>query len=206
MVTLLHLDSSGQSESSVTRKLSSHFAEKWQEANPGGRVIYRDLTSTNVPFASEALIFAMNTPPEKLTAAQKLLLALPDELAKELLEADTYVLGVPMYNFSVPAVFKAYLDTIVRAGITFSFEGGYPQGLLKNKKVFVVSASGSDFSQPPLSSMDFLEPYIRAIFSFIGLTDVTFFKANGHNEAEKSASLSTAKSSISSHFQPVVVS
>ena len=203
MATLLHLDSSAQNETSVTRRLTSHYAENWRQANPNGRIIYRDLTETKLPFASEALIFAMNTPPENLTAAQKLLLALPDELAKELIEADTYVFGAPMYNFSIPANFKAYIDAIVRPGLTFSFEGGAPKGLLTNKKAIVVTASGGDYSQPPMKNMDHLEPYLRSIFGFIGITDVKFVKAHGHDPATKEVTEKNAQSIINGYFQPV---
>lgn len=203
MATLLQIDSSGLSEASITRRLSAHYAEKWKEAHPNGKITYRNLTETNVPFATEALIFAMNTPPDKLTAAQKLLLSLPDELMKELLEADTYVIGAPMYNFSIPAILKAYIDAIVRPGLTFSFEGGRPQGLLKNKKLIVLTASGGDYSEQPMKSMDFLEPYLRGVFGFIGITDITFVKAHGNDPETKATTEASAKAAIDQLFQAV---
>ncbi|MBX9952464.1 MAG: NAD(P)H-dependent oxidoreductase [Candidatus Obscuribacterales bacterium] len=203
MATLLQIDSSGLSDSSTTRKLSAHYADKWKEANPNGKIIQRNLSETNVPFATEALIFAMNTAPDKLTSSQKLLLSLPDELMKELLEAETYVIGAPMYNFSIPAILKAYIDAIVRPGLTFSYDGGKPKGLLKNKKVIVVTASGGDYSQAPMKNMDFVEPYLRTIFGFIGITDVTFVKAHGNDPQTKSATESAAKTAIDALFQRV---
>lgn len=181
MATLLHLDSSGQNEASVSRKLSAHYAKTWQEANPSGRIIYRDLTASNLPFLDNERIVALNTPAEHLTAEQKKLNSLPDELMAELQSADVLAIGLPMYNFSAPAVFKAWIDLIVRAGMTYSFAGGRPEGLLKNKKVVILSASGSDFSQGPYKQYDFLEPWVRTIFGFIGLTDVTVIKSYGTN-------------------------
>lgn len=203
MATLLQIDSSGLSDASITRRLSAHYAEKWKEAHPNGKIIHRNLSETNVPFATESLIFAMNTPPDKLTSAQKLLLSLPDELMKELLEADTYVIGAPMYNFSIPAILKAYIDAIVRPGLTFTFEGGKPQGLLKDKKVIVVTASGGDYSQQPMKSMDFIEPYLRTIFGFIGVTDITFVKAHGNDPETKAATETVAKAAIDGLLQTV---
>lgn len=203
MSTLLRIDSSGLSDTSVTRGLTSHYAHKWQEAHPNGKIINRNLSETNVPFATESLIFAMNTPEDKLTAAQKLLLSLPDELMKELLEADTYVIGAPMYNFSIPAILKAYIDAIVRPGRTFTFEGGKPQGLLKSKKVVVVTASAGDYSQEPLKGMDFVEPYLRGVLGFIGITDITFVKAYGKDPETKAATEAAAKATIDQLFQAV---
>ena len=203
MATLLQIDSSGLSKTSVTRRLSAEFTKKWLEANPGAKVVHRDLLETKLPFANEALIFAMNTPPEDLTAAQKMLLALPDEFMKELQEADTLVIGAPMYNFSIPAALKAYIDAIVRPGLTFSFEGGYPKGLLKNKSAIIVTASGGDYSQPPMKAMDYVEPYLRSILGFIGITDVTFVKAHGNDPDTKSATEQLAIGEINNYFNLV---
>jgi len=205
MATLLQIDSSGQNEASITRRLSAFFAHKWKEANPEGRVIYRNLLETEIPYATEALIIAMNTPPETLSEKQKQLLAQPDVLMNEIQAADTYVFGVPMYNFSVPAIFKTYIDAIVRPGLTFSFAGGAPQGLLKNKKAIVITASGGDYSQEPMKNMDFVEPFIRVIFSFMGITEVTFIKAHGNDPATKASSEALAKSNIELLFQPAAI-
>jgi len=134
-------------------------------------------------FVDEQLVGAFYTPAEQQSAAQKQILEISDQLIAELLAADTWVFGVPMYNFSVPAVFKAYVDQIVRVGKTFSYATGKPEGLFRNKKLYVVTASGADYSSGPYSEMDFVEPYIRAIFGFLGITDITFIKANGTDEA-----------------------
>lgn len=201
MATLLHLDSSGQRESSITRRLTAFYASEWHKANPEGTTIYRNLNNTKLPFVTEELITAIYTPTEALNEQQKRLLDLPNQLMFEILEADTYVFGVPMYNFSVPAIFKAYIDAIVRPGLTFSYEGGTPKGLLKNKKVIVVTASGGNYSDGPMKNMDFVEPYLRAVFGFIGITDVTFIKAHGNDEATKAATEKIAEGAIISTLQ-----
>lgn len=163
MANLLHLDSSAKGSMSVTRPLTQYFAELWQEKHRDGKVVYRDLLKSELKFVNDEIVGAYYTAPDQLTAQQKTTLAKSDELIKELVEADTYVFGVPMYNFSVPAVFKAYVDLIVRVGQTFVFEEGRPKGLLQNKSLIVITSSGADYSEAPWKAMDFVEPYLRAI-------------------------------------------
>lgn len=196
MSTLLHIDSSGKSTFSVTQPLTAYFAEKWKQATPGGKIIYRHLGDSNLQFLNAEVITGFNTPSEKLSEEQKSLLKQSDELLAELEAADIYLFGVPMYNFSVPAVFKAYIDLVVRANKTFSFAGGAPKGLLANKKLVVVTASGADYSSGPAKAMDFIEPYVRAIMTFIGVTDITFIKAHGTNPEAINASSEQAKRAI----------
>jgi|AGTN01.3.fsa_nt_gi Acyl carrier protein phosphodiesterase len=200
MATLLHMDSSAQSANSVTRRLTAQYANSWKEANPGGRVTYRDLTTSGIIFLSNEHLAAFQAPEESLSAAQKELLRFPDELMNELLSADTLVIGAPMYNFTVPAVLKGWIDLIVRPGLTYSFAGGFPQGLLKNKKAVIVTASGSDYSQPQMKSFDYLEPYLRAILGFIGITEVTFVKSHGTNPEVIAISSSLALEAIEREF------
>jgi len=117
------------------------------------------------------------------------------------MEADTYVIGAPMYNFSVPAVLKAYIDMIVRAGITFKYStGGSFEGLLKGKKAIVVTASGADFTPPEMKGYDFVEPYLRAILGFIGITDVTFVKSHGTKPEVIEANSKLAQAEIDNIF------
>jgi FMN-dependent NADH-azoreductase len=101
-----------------------------------------------------------------------------------------------MYNFSVPAVFKAFIDLSVIAGKTFSYENGVPKGLLRDKKAYVVTSSGGNYDLAPMAQMNFLEPYLRTIFGFLGVTDMTFFKVQGHSEEEIAASLASARKEI----------
>jgi FMN-dependent NADH-azoreductase len=205
MTKLLHLDSSGKGSLSTTRPLTRYFATKWKEANHSGEVIYRDLAESDLPFVSGELVGAFYAPPDQLSSDQKKLLVQPDQLFSELQSADVYIFGVPLYNFAVPASFKAYIDLIVRPGKTFSFDGGIPKGLLSNKKAFIVTATGGDYSQEPMKSLDFVEPYVRAILGFIGVTDVTFIRAQGTNPEVISKTSSLAKTSIDAVFQPAAV-
>jgi len=203
MSKLLHLDSSGRGSLSITQPLTAHFASKWKESNPGGQVIHRDLAESDLQFVNAELVAAFNTPQDQLTQQQKDLMAQSNSLVSELYDADVYVFGVPMYNFSIPALFKAYIDLIVRAGKTFSYEGGRPNGLLKNKKLYVVTASGGDYRAEPMKSLDFLEPYVRTILNFIGIADITFIKAYGHDAETVSATTKAAKDSIDTIFRTV---
>jgi FMN-dependent NADH-azoreductase len=205
MIKLLHLDSSGRGELSVSKPLTAYFAKKWKEANPSGQVIYRDLMESRPPFVNAEIAIAINTPDDKLTPKQKDLLVLSDAFISELREADIYVFGVPMYNFGVPAIFKAYIDLAVRAGKTFRYESGKPKGLLANKKLVVINASGGDYSAEPAKKLDFVEPYMRAIMNFVGITDITFIKAPGHNPEMIAASSKAAKDTIDALFQPVAM-
>lgn len=203
MATLLHLDSSGKGSLSVTQPLTAYFAQRWQEANPSGRVVYRHLGESNLQFVNAGLVGAYYTPGDKQTDEQKKLLEQSDHLISELFAADVYVFGIPMYNFSVPAVFKAYIDLVVRAGKTFSYEGGRPNGLLANKRLFVITASGGDYTSEPMKAMDFVEPYVRAIMGFTGVHDITFIKAHGTHPEAITATSEAAKQSIDQLLQPV---
>jgi FMN-dependent NADH-azoreductase len=180
MSTLLHIDSSPLADASITRRLSSEFVQTWKEANPKGEVITRDLTKTNFTGIDAQWIGAVYSPPDSLTTVQRELLALSDTLIAELQRADEWVLGVPMHNFSVPTVLKLWLDQIVRAGKTFAYLNGAPTGLLKNKKAHFVIASGGVYDPgSPLASLDFVQPYLRTIFGFMGVTDTSFHSASG---------------------------
>jgi FMN-dependent NADH-azoreductase len=185
MSTLLHIDSSARGERSVSRELTHDFANAWQKAHPGGEIIYRDLGRKPVPLMSETMIVANFTPPNALSAELREALAISDELISELETANEYVFGVPMYNFSVPAAFKAYIDQIVRVGRTFAVdESGY-KGLVLGKKATVITSSGGVYrTGSPAAPYNLQEPWIRSILGFIGITDVEFIVADGLSEVE----------------------
>ncbi len=172
MAHLLHIDASPRADRSHSRKLSREFVEAWVAAHPGDTVTYRDLGHNPVPLVSEAWIAAVYTPPEAQTAETRELLRVSDEMIEELMVADVYVFGVPMYNFGVPAGFKAYIDQVVRAGRTFLVPGY--EGLLKNKKMFLAMAAGQDYAVGmPMADYNYVLPYLRAVFGFLGVTDMT---------------------------------
>ncbi|MBD2729610.1 FMN-dependent NADH-azoreductase [Nostoc sp. FACHB-892] len=171
---LLHLDSSPRGERSISRSLTQQFVTLWKQMHPDVPVIYRDLGRYPVPVIDEAWITAAFCPPAQLTPALESALMISDELIAELLAANLYIFGIPMYNYSVPASFKAYIDQIVRVRRTFVVGANGYEGLLNDKKALVITTRGGSYAGEPL---DFQEPYLRAVFDFIGVADVTFIHA-----------------------------
>jgi FMN-dependent NADH-azoreductase len=198
MAHILHIDASPRSERSISRNLSKEFVTRWKAVHPKDTIIYRDLGHQSVPYVDESWIAAAFTPPTEHSPELAAALRTSDELVDELLSADRYVFGVPMYNFNVPAVFKAYIDQIVRAGRTFAVGPDGLSGLVQGKKLLVIAASGSVFRPgTPFESYNFHEPYLRTVFGFIGITDVTFINADGLNGSEaREKSLAEAQAAI----------
>jgi FMN-dependent NADH-azoreductase len=180
MATLLHIDSSPLGEGSISRRLSQEFVDQWKQLHPEGEVITRDLTATDLRPINAEWIAAAYTPESARAPRQKEVLSLSDELIAELEAADEYVFGVPMHNFSVPSTLKLWIDQIARAGKTFSYTSNGPTGLLKGKKATFLTASGGVYTgDTPLVSLNFVEPYLRSTFGFLGVTDTTFINAGG---------------------------
>ena len=177
MSTLLKIDVSPRGDYSVSRKLSAEYATQWQAAHPDGKVVVRDLVKTDLPFVDMPWIAGAYSTPDQHTPEQKAAIKVSDDLVAELLAADQIVLATPMYNFNVPAALKAYIDHIVRVGVTFS--SSY-EGLAKGKKLALIIASGSDYA--PGSHMESYNAetgYLKQVFGFIGITDVTTVHAGG---------------------------
>ena len=173
---LLHIDSSARS-GSVTRRLTAKFAEEWRANHPAGEVIRRDLSTTALPLITDDWS-ATQIDPSKLSPSQRSYLSTSDALIAEVLAADIIVIGAPMYNFAIPSVLKAWIDQVVRIGKTVTYGAHGPQGLLGNKKLVVVTARGGAYAKSTHGEkLDFQEPYLRHIFGFIGITDVTFIHA-----------------------------
>lgn len=197
--TLLDINSSPLGNASVTRQLTNEFVENWKQANPDGAIINRDLSTTSIAPLNAAWIAAAYTPADKLADAQRETLALSDTLIAELKAADEYVLGVPMHNFSVPGSLKLWIDQIARVNQTFSYATGKPVGLLTGKKATIIISSGGVYDQgTTMASYNFVEPYLRTVFGFLGVTDVTVVSASG------ASALSTGKVDRESFFQPHV--
>jgi FMN-dependent NADH-azoreductase len=132
--------------------------------------------------------------PGDLNGRQKQAVALSDELIAELEVADTIVLAVPMYNFSIPSTLKAWIDHVARRGRTFRYTEKGPEGLLKNKKVFVLVARGGVYSKgTPYAAFDFQEPYLRTVLGFLGMTDVTFVHFEGLAMGPEAANANRAR-------------
>ena len=180
MPTLLHLDSSPLYGRSVSRQLTGAFVDQWKSSHPDGTVIDRDLNATAISPITAEWVGAAYTPAEARTPQQKELLAVSDALLAELEQADEYVIGAPMHNFGVPSVLKLWIDQIARVGRTFSYAQGGPKGLLTGKKAtFVIATGGIYDAQTRMASFNFVEPYLRSVFGFLGVTDATFLTAGG---------------------------
>jgi FMN-dependent NADH-azoreductase len=207
MSTLLHIDSSPLGDASISRHLSAEFVKNWKEANPEGEIIVRDLAATSIPPLDGAWVGAVYTLAESRTAAQNEKIALSDELIGELGTANEWVIGVPMHNFSTPSTLKLWIDQVVRVGRTFSYGEAGPVGLLKGKKITFLVASGGIYSKgTPMASYDFVEPYLRALFGFLGINDLDFVVAGGvsavmSGKADRATFLKPFDEAIDSRFQ-----
>ena len=179
MTHILHIDASPRGDRSISRTLSHEFISEWKAAHPNDTVTYRDLGHDPVPFVTEEWIAAAFSheqhTPEQATAIQ-----LSNELVDEFLAADRCVFSVPMYNFSIPSNFKAYIDQLVRVGRTFTEEDGQFKGLANAKKALFITSRGVDFSAgSPYEGWDAQEPALRYPFQLMGVTDIQFIHANG---------------------------
>lgn len=171
MPTLLVIESSPRGEQSMSRGLTARFVDEWMRNNPGGRVVERDLMTTNLPFVTMPWLGAYFTPPEHHSGETKEILKLSDELVAEILAADYIVIGTPVYNYNIPAVLKAYIDHIVRKGMTLGFSG---EGLVHGKKCTILMASGGVYTKgSPIHDRDLATAYLRLILKVIGIEDVT---------------------------------
>jgi FMN-dependent NADH-azoreductase len=208
MSTLLQIDSSPLGEASISRHLSNEFVQSWKQATPNGKVLTRDLTATKLFPVDAAWIGGAHTPEDSRTPAQREALALSDTLIAELHSADEYVIGVPMHNFAVPSVLKLWIDQIARAGKTFSYVDGAPAGLLKNKEAHFIIASGGVYDAGTvMASFNFVEPYLRTVFGFLGVTSVNFLNASGaaalhYGKIDRQSFLEPHVAAIRAQFQP----
>lgn len=190
--TVLHVDSSARIDGSISRDLTADILAR----HPGANVITRDIGRTPVPAISEDWVGASFTPAEDRTDAQKDVLSLSDELVNELVASDTIVIGAPMYNFSIPAALKAWIDQVARPGRTFNYTANGPVGLLDGKRVIIAMATGG---VPHGSDMDFAAPYLKFVLGFLGITDVTVVAADGAN-ADEAAARAKAKAALDAHY------
>jgi FMN-dependent NADH-azoreductase len=192
MSKLLFVTSSIFGADSKSRQLGQAFVAKWREQHPDTTVVERDLAAEALPHFTGATMAAIFTPAEKRSPEQAEAVAYADRLIEELEGADTILLAVPMYNFSVPSTLKAWIDHVARAGRTFRYTDRGPVGLLKGKKVFIVTSRGGVYTQGPAKALDFHEPYLRGVLGFLGLDDITFVHAEGLAVSPEAAAQSLA--------------
>lgn len=177
MTQLLVIETSPRGERSVSRHMTRRFVHAWRSAHAGAEVVERDLMETGLPFVTAPWLEAYFTPPAQQSAAMKEALRLSDELVAELLGADHIVIATPVYNYNVPAVLKAWIDHIVRKGITLGLDG---RGLLTGKKATVLIASGGVYSEgSPIRERDIATQYLRLILGVIGIEEVTVVAGGG---------------------------
>lgn len=188
---ILDIRASGRSNGSVTRALSDDLIDALQDRYGAAQVTRRDL-ATGVPFVSDAWIEANFTPDDDRTGKHHETLAYSNKLVAELQNADTIVIGVPVYNFSLPATLKAWVDMIARARLTFRYTENGPVGLLEGKKAYLVVATGG---VPVGSPMDFATPYLRHVLAFVGIDDVEIIAADRIN-SDAASSMDRARAQI----------
>jgi FMN-dependent NADH-azoreductase len=177
---VLHLISSPQGDGSLTKKLGKVVIEKIRERYPDTVVKERDLATDPFPHLDQMQIGAWFTPEEQHTPEQAKAITVSAEAIAEMQEADIYVINAPFYNFSIPTTLKAYLDHIVRPGITFRYnENGEPEGFLKGKKAYITIASSGVYSEGPFQYLDHVSPYLKMLLGFLGITDISIFRVEG---------------------------
>ena len=209
MATLLRIDSSPLAEgASFSRHLTSEFIDQWKKTNPEGKILTRDVSATSLKPVDAEWIGAAYTPGPNRTARQTEALALTNQMIAELKAADEYAIGVAMHNFSIPGALKLWIDQIARAGETFSYEGGVPAGLLNGKKATFLIATGGVYDQgSPAFAMNFVEPYLKSVFAFLGVTDATFISASGTGRSrfgvDRHTILQPALASIQGQLQAI---
>ena len=195
MKTLLQLNTSMFANSGQSTQLAERFVAGWRKANPGARVVVRDIGREPVPHLTAERFGAFLSKPEERSDEQRAIVAFSDALIDELRRADVIVIGLPMYNFGVPSSLKAYFDHIARAGVTFRYAPEGPEGLLRGKRVYVFATRGGAYTGTPLDTQS---DYVRDFLRFIGIDDVEFIYAEGLNmgSERKEAGLSVAHKAI----------
>ncbi len=176
-MNILQINSSARQGANSTR-VADAIVAKLKAVNSPASLVLRNLAKDPHPILDEAALGALFTPADQRTPEQAARVALDDALIAEVQAADVIVLGVPMYNLSVPVQFKTWIDAIARAGVTFRYTEKGPEGLLKGKKVYVGLARGGRYRD---TAFDTQVPYLRTVLGFLGITDVSFIYAEGLN-------------------------
>ncbi|MCV4283159.1 FMN-dependent NADH-azoreductase [Pseudomonas capsici] len=193
---VLHIDSSILGDHSASRQLSRGVVQAYQASHVDSQVIYRDLASDALSHFSAATLAAAGTPAEGRDAAQQQEVDANEAILQEFLGADVVIVGAPMYNFTIPSQLKAWIDRITVAGRTFRYSEAGPEGLCGGKKVIVVSTSGGLHVGQPTGVGH--EELLKALFAFIGVTDLQFVRAHGlaYGEEPRANAMSAAQQHI----------
>jgi FMN-dependent NADH-azoreductase len=200
MSRILRIDASARRSQSHSRDLADALTAKWRLRDPQVEIVRRDLAQNPIPQIDDATIEGFYAPPEKMDARLKAATALSDALIGELFAADILVLSSPMYNFSIPASLKAWIDQIVRIGRTFSYDGKSFAGLVPCKRAYVTMAYGAGgyLDGGPFAGADFAQPYLKTLLGFLGIGEVAFVcvEASTADPATVAANLAKALARI----------
>lgn len=193
MTNILVVNSSALGPHSVSKALVDTTVEKLKASNPDAKIVTRDVGASPIPHLT-----ADNVVPEPETDGQKAARKLSDELIGEVQDADIIVIGAPMYNFGIPSTLKAWFDHLLRAGVTFRYTEAGPEGLLKGKRAIVVLSRGGLYSEGPLQVLDAQEPHLSALLGFVGITDVTYVRAEklAFSPEDREASIANAQNEV----------
>jgi FMN-dependent NADH-azoreductase len=179
MKRILHLMSSIQGNDSYSVKLGKAIVEKAIEKYPGSTVEEVNLVDPEIPQLNATTLRSMFTPGDQLTPETKEAVRYSNEAVQQLMAADIIVIGAPLINFTIPTALKSWIDHITRPGITFGYNENGPLGMVTGKKVYVAMSSGGVYSEGPGKANDFVAPYLKAFLGFLGMTNLTVFRAEG---------------------------
>ena len=206
MTRILRIDSSSRFEGSHSRELADYFQAAWLEKYPQDEIVVRDVVKTPLPHISDTTIAGFYTPDEQKTPEIKQAIALSDELIEELQSSEVLLISVPIYNFSVPSALKAWIDQVVRPNHTFAYDGTNFTGLVKVKRAYVICAYGSSgYVNGEFASFNFLQPYLKSLFGFIGISEIEFFHLQGTtgDEATVTENTDRVKTAISKSLSAI---
>ena len=178
-MTILLVTSSPRGDASHSTRLAMELTERLRRAHPDSVLVRRDLARDELPHINQHFAAGISTPAERRTAEQEHAIAVSDAAAGEVLAADIIVIATGIINFNVSSTLKSWLDHVTRSGLTFGYTESGPEGLVKNKKVYLVVASGGVYSEGPAAALDHAVPYMKSILAFMGMTDVEVIRIEG---------------------------
>ena len=179
MKKILNIISSPRGTASYSIRLANSLLEKIQTAYPDSKVVTTNLVTQQFPHLEEAHLTSFFTPADQHTEKDKAAIRHSNDAIKNIMDADIIIIGAPMYNFGIASTLKAWIDHIIRAGVTFSYSEKGAEGLVKGKKVYIALASGGVYSEGSMKANDFVDSYLRTILGLIGLTDITTIRVEG---------------------------
>lgn len=195
---ILHVNAGLFGDNSVSTQLSGKVVARLQKENPSATVIHRDLASDPVSHLDAEILMAASTDEQDRSERQQQELAVTEQLLEDIFAADILVLGAPMYNFAIPSQLKAWVDRIAQAGRTFRYTENGPEGLLTGKRAFIASARGGFYAEGEASALDHQESYLKTVFGFVGISDITVVRAEGVNisDSQREESIQAASKDI----------